>query len=356
MPIRTLARTGRLPGSARPAAVPCAVVVDRLERLLNLVIALRETRRPLPASEIRERVAGYGQPEGEAFRRMFERDKADLRALGVPVQSGPLDRWDDRLGYRIDPEAYDLPPVRLEPGELAALALALSATGLADRAGAGLAKLEVDAALYGDEPGRGGASWRAPRGEGRAALELELDAPNHLELMEAQLTRTPVRFTYRPLGREAAERIADPHALVHRRGFWYLVAHDHARDARRAFRLDRIVGAVRAAGPSESFPPAPDAGLDDVVPSLPAEGPVLAEVAVTPAIAWQVARRASGGGAPVAGPQDESRTAFRIPVGDPERFVQWALEYGPDLEVLGPADLRTRVVAALGAAAGQERP
>jgi len=344
-------------------------VVDRLERLLNLVIALRETRRPLPASEIRERVAGYGQPEGEAFRRMFERDKADLRALGVPVQSGPLDRWDDRLGYRIDPEAYDLPPVRLEPGELAALALALSATGLADRAGAGLAKLEVDAALDGDETGWEGAGEKAlPRG-GRAALGLELDAPNHLELMEAQLTRTPVRFTYRPLGREAAERTADPHALVHRRGFWYLVAHDHARAARRAFRLDRIVGVIRAAGPPESFPPAPDAGIDDVVPPLPAEGPALAEVAVSPAVAWQVARRASGGGAATdraertagdggdgADATDEGRTTFRVPVGDPERFVRWALEYGPDLEVLGPADLRARIVAALSAAAAGGPP
>lgn len=363
LPIRTLARAGRLPGSCAPAAVPCAVVVDRLERLLNLVIALRETRRPLPASEIRERVAGYGQPEGEAFRRMFERDKADLRALGVPVQSGPLDRWDDRLGYRIDPVAYDLPPVRLEPRELAALALALSATGLADRAGTGLAKLEVDAALDGDEADLPGLRRAARQGrEGRAALELELDAPNHLELMEAQLTRTPVRFTYRPLGRAAAERIADPHALVHRRGFWYLVAHDHARDARRAFRLDRIVGAVQAAGAPESFPPAPDAGIDDVVPSLPAEGPMLAEVAVSPAVAWQVARRASGGGAAtvVDGPTrpggndaDEGRTTFRVPVGDPERFVRWALEYGPDLEVLGPADLRARLVAALRAAGGR---
>ena len=156
-------------------------MTDRLERLVNLVIALRETSRPLLASDIRERVAGYGQPDPEAFRRMFERDKADLRALGIPIETEPLDRLaDDRLGYRIDPEAYDLPELHLAPEEVIALAIAVDATGLADAAAGGLRKLEVDAGGPGLTSGvdSGGVAL------GRPVPGLDL-------LAEAQLTRTP---------------------------------------------------------------------------------------------------------------------------------------------------------------------
>ncbi len=320
-------------------------MIDRLERLLNLVIALRETRRPLLASEIRERVAGYGQPDPEAFRRMFERDKADLRALGVPVETTQLDRWDDRVGYRIDPAAYDLPPVRLEPGELTALALALAATGLADDAGAGLAKLEVSTAIDtkapDDLPPAGSAA--------RTALAVALDAPHRRELMEAQLTRTPVRFRYRPLQRPAEERTVDPHALVHRGGFWYLVGHDHDRGARRAFRLDRFAGPVQSAGEAGAFAPAAEVSVDDVVPRLSSDGPEQAVVAAEESVAWMIARRALGGGHPETGADGgpTGRSLFTVAVGDPDAFLRWVLEYGPDVEVIAPEELRGSVIERL---------
>lgn len=316
--------------------------MDRLERLINLVIALRETRRPMPAEEIRERVAGYGQSDLAAFRRMFERDKSDLRTLGVPISTVPLGRWDNRTGYRIDAAAYDLPPVRLSPAELTALALALQATGLVDVAGAGLRKLEVDAALdpaVALEEGRG-YPGRTGEPEGRA-LGVALDAPHRAELMEAQWTRTPVRFSYEPIGRAPQERTVDPYALVHRRGFWYLIGHDHDREGRRAFRLDRMVSAARPAGQPGSFTlPEDEISVEDVIPPVP--GPERAEVLAAPAVAWQVAGRALGGGRPAP---DGDRTAFTLAVTDPDIFVAWALEFGPDLEVVAPAELRDRVKA-----------
>jgi len=330
-------------------------VIGRLERLLNLVIALRETRVPLTAGDVRNRVAGYDQPDAEAFRRTFERDKADLRALGVPVSTAPVDRWDDRVGYRIDPAAYDLPPVRLEPDELAALALALQATGLVDEAGAGLRKLAVDAELA--LPEDPAAPLLAGPGAAPAAIEVELDAPHRAALMQAQLTRTRVRFTYRPTGRPAAARLVDPHALVLRGGRWYLVGHDHDRGERRAFRLDRIAGEVATVGEPWAFaPPAVPVDVDDVVPAAPAEGPRRATVLADPAVAWRVAGRAAGGGEPAPG----DRTRFSVPVGDPDAFVTWALEFGPDLEVTDPPELRARLVerarAALAAARAAMAP
>lgn len=312
-------------------------MTDRLERLLNLVIALRETRRPMTAEDVRTRVAGYGQPDHEAFRRMFERDKADLRELGVPVETAPLDRFTDLPGYRIDPRRYDLPEVDLDADELTALALALQATGLLDEAGTGLLKLEVDA-------GRPAAG--APRPD--PGLGVTFAVPPHRDaLLAAQLTRTPVRFRYHAPGREASMRTVDPHALVHRSGWWYLVGDDHDRQGRRAFRIDRIAGPVTTAGAAGSFPPPPDVGVDDVVPPPPPGGPETAEVMAAPDVAWLVARRARGGGRPEA----DGWTAYTVTVGDPDDFLRWALELGPELEVRGPAELRAAIVARLERAA-----
>jgi predicted DNA-binding transcriptional regulator YafY len=307
-------------------------MTDRLERLINLVIALRETRRPMTAADIRTRVAGYGQSDPEAFRRMFERDKADLRDLGVPIETAMLDAFDDRPGYRIDPRRYNLPDVRLAPDELAALAVAVQATGLDDEAGPGLLKLQV---AVGD-----------PGGDRRSVdprLGVSLEAPHRETLVGAQLSRTAVRFDYRPMGRKVASRTVDPHALVHRRGRWYLVGRDHDRDDRRAFRLDRIEGKVTTTGPAGAFAPPPPADVDDVVPAPPPGAPQTAEVLVTEDVAWLVARRARGGGAA----RDDGWVQFTVGVRDPEDFTSWALSLGPDLRVLAPAELRDDIVGRL---------
>jgi predicted DNA-binding transcriptional regulator YafY len=286
----------------------------------------------MTAAEIRERVAGYGQSDQDAFRRMFERDKADLRDLGVPIDMVSLEPWEDRPGYRIDPQRYNLPDVQLAPDELAALALAVQATGLSDEGYAGLLKLEVAAG----QP-------HGPRAE-RPPIGVALDAPHLQALVGAQLSATSVRFAYRPLGRDVSDRTVDPYAIVHRRGRWYLVGHDHDRDERRAFRLDRIEGAVSAVGSAGAFePPAEGVGVDDVVPAPPEGGPQTAEVIASDEIAWQVARRARGGG----GPADTGWTRFTVGLRDPDEFVSWALSYGPDLVVTSPHELRDRVAGAL---------
>ena len=314
-------------------------MTDRLERLINLVIALRETRVPLRAAEIRERVAGYGQPDAEAFRRMFERDKADLRNLGVPVETAAVDVWGDQAGYRIDPRSYDLPPLSLEPEELTALALAVDVTGLADAAGEGLRKLEVDA-------GRPGL--QTPRGAAR--VDLGPDVPHRETLVAAQVSRTTVRFRYRPARGEIARRTVDPYALVHRRSHWYVVGHDHDRVARRAFRLDRIQGAVTTVGDPGAFePPAQPIDVSAVIPDSGTTRET-AEVAASPEVAWQLARRAQGEGRPWTdgpGALAGTWTVFTLPVVERESFCEWIRDLGPDVELLAPADLRQRLVDSL---------
>ena len=90
----------------------------KTERLLNLVICLLHTRRYLSVHEIRAAVPGYESDSEDAFRRMFERDKQELRELGIPLETGTdHPAHDDELGYRIARRDYELPPLSLEPDD-----------------------------------------------------------------------------------------------------------------------------------------------------------------------------------------------------------------------------------------------
>ena len=107
----------------------------KTERLLSLVVCLLSAGRYLTAAQIREAVPGY--PESfEAFKRMFERDKEELRELGIPLETGFNSPGDDEAGYRIPRQAYVLPEIRLEPDEAAVLSLAARVWRQAELAGA----------------------------------------------------------------------------------------------------------------------------------------------------------------------------------------------------------------------------
>ncbi len=180
----------------------------KVERLVNLVALLLDTHRPLTLDQVAELVPGY-EATGESLRRMFERDKEELRGLGVPVERGPIDPWGSEEGYFIDPRAYAMPRLDLAPDERAALALAARAwSGAAGdpAALAGLSKLDLD-------PGAGPDALRA---------NLDGASPMLATLLDAVTRRKRIVFTYRPPGRLPSERQLEPYALVHRRGTWYV--------------------------------------------------------------------------------------------------------------------------------------
>ena len=123
----------------------------RTERLVNLVICLLSTRRFLTAAQIAATVPGYEHDpddakDHEAFQRKFERDKAELRELGVPLETGTASVFDAEPGYRIAHREYALPDIPLEPDEAAAVGIAARLwqhAGLAAAASSGLAKLRA---------------------------------------------------------------------------------------------------------------------------------------------------------------------------------------------------------------------
>ncbi|MFQ5558322.1 MAG: helix-turn-helix transcriptional regulator, partial [Acidimicrobiales bacterium] len=204
--------------------------MDKLERLLNLAAALLHTPRPLTAVELTDRIGGY--PESKAaFQRAFERDKDDLRSMGVPIRVEPVPGVDPPIdGYRIDRREYAGKELRFEPDELAALHLATNLVRLQGGPGDGLVKL-------------GAATHEVPTpGMGRLPFDEGLEL-----LMAAAAEHRIVTFGYNHVDREV-----EPWRVSFKRGHWYLTAWDRGRAGERIFRIDRIAHPIVPTGRAEA--------------------------------------------------------------------------------------------------------
>jgi proteasome accessory factor B len=309
----------------------------RTERLVNLVICLLSTRRFLTAAQIAATVAGYehnadNAKEHEAFQRKFERDKAELRDLGVPLETGTASAFDTEPGYRIARPRYALPDIHLEPDETAAVGIAARLwqhAGMAAAASSGLLKLraagvEVDPhATLGVEP------------------VVHVD-PGFGPLQAAARERREVRFGYRPPEKDAATaRRLQPWGVVCWRGRWYVVGHDLDRDAARCFRLSRIVTDVTLVGLPGAYQPPADVDLISYVArwSGPIEKPGRATVRVRPGRAAGVRRWAAE---PVT--SDADGDIVVLAYAEPEGLAAWLVGYGADVTVLAPDEVRKAVV------------
>src|SRR5918911_1133305 len=234
------------------------MAAKRAERLVNLVIALLSTRQFVTAARIRATVPGYEADDGsaradEAFKRMFERDKAELREMGVPLETGRTSAFDTEDGYRIARADYELPEITLTGEEAAAVGLALrlwESAQLAGPAHSALVKLKA-----------AGIDVDASRG---IPLRPRLDAgePAFEPCYAAARDRRELTFDYRRPDEDIpVRRHVQPWGVVAWHGHWYLVGHDEDRRAPRVFRLSRVSGTPRATGPAGAFQPPADLDL-----------------------------------------------------------------------------------------------
>lgn len=321
--------------------------MHKVERLVNLIALLLNTRRPLTVEEIRNTVPGYQQQDYSSFKRMFERDKEELRSLGIPIERRFTDVWEVEEGYLISKDRYYLPELELTPDEMAALWIAsqmvVESGGKDDQA---LVKLSLS--------GNGGEDPTSPPW---MRARLHLDSPALPQILEAVASRRSVKFRYTPAGQaKDAERTIDPYALIHRQGAWYVAGHDHTRGAVRHFKLPRITSKVtfvsRSSGPDFEIPEgfsAEQSKLSVKEPWLQAEG-VSVDVALSPRIAWWIEQSL---GLKPAGTWNDW-TVMKVDVGDEESFVSWVLGFGEDAVVRSPKRFRDSVVKRLKEAA--ERP
>ena len=250
-------------------------VSAKTERLVNLTVALLASRRPLPFAELRRRMGEWQDGAPESMRRKFERDKDELRRLGVPIET--VEDVDGEVGYFIDDEAYALPEVELSVQQMTVLAVAFQLV----EGGAEQLTFSRLAALAPDPE-----EVAPPTGITVRPTALDPVRP----LAEAIVEGRVVRFTHRKTTGEETDREVEPRALLARRGTWYLRGHDRGRDEARVFRTDRIVGEVTLT--DEGFEPPTDgddaqqlAALFD----LPEDIDV--RVAVRSGEGWEVERR-----------------------------------------------------------------
>ena len=304
--------------------------MDKLERLLNLTAALLNTPRPLSASELRARMAGAYSEDLTAFRRMFERDKADLRAIGVPIDVTTLHHLDPPVdGYRIAAAAYAGRDARFEPDELAALHLATNLVRLEGGSGAGLARL-------------GGAA----SADGVPLPVAEVDElPFHdslAKLVAAAVGRRAVTFPYRD-----TERRVEPWRLSFHRGHWYLVGWDAGRQQERQYRVDRIGGPVADAGPA-ARPVGEGPDPRTVKPwEFGAGDPVQVRVLVDADQSGWACHRAGVDGER----QPDGSVVLTLHVRDTAALRSFVVEFLEHAEVLEPEWLRDEMVAWLEALA-----
>ena len=219
---------------------------DKLIRQLSLVAFLMAERRPLTARDVKQNVEGYQEMSDEAFARRFYSDRAELLALGVPLDS-QRDEFTGEELYRLSSERYFLPPLELTDEELAALQTCLylleGQFAYAEPLRLALQNLALGRPGFEDAPT-----------ETARAVELHdpgysPELPGRLAKLEGAISKNrTLKFEYWSIVRdEHRERTVNPYALLFDRGQWYVVGLDLDDEKMKTFRVSRIRGDIRLA-------------------------------------------------------------------------------------------------------------
>ncbi len=283
----------------------------KTERLVNLTVALLATRTPVTFQQLRERMGEWQDGDPESQRRKFERDKEELRRLGVPIDSVMTDSLGGEPAYRVDPARYALPDVPLTVEQMTVLAVAFQ-----------LVEGGADQLTFSKVAARAPDPQEAtvPSGITVRAADVSHVTPLASAIVEGRV----VRFTHRRTTGERVEREVEPYALLQRRGTWYLRGFDRTVEDHRIFRTDRIEGKVLVTDePVTIDPQEVDPRGADALFELPDEVDVT--VAVRGPDGWEVEHR-----------RDRWWRATSRALGD-----------SPDVVMLAPTDAREAVVDAL---------
>lgn len=313
---------------------------DKPERLLNLTFMLLGTSRFIAKEQIRQAIGPYRDaPSEDAFERMFERDKEELRGLGIEIETGSFDAFfDDDLGYRIRRDTAELPEIELTPQESAAVGVAANVwqhPGLAGDSSRAVVKLKaagltIDPSVLSVDPPK-----------------LVVEEPAFDMMLEAATTRRPVAFTYQRPGYEVEARKLEPWGVLSWRDRWYVGGFDTGRGQPRLFRISRVHGPVTFTGPAGSYEVPADASLREVAAALFPPTPdrtaivrVLAErVHGLRSVAASVTRL------------DDGRDELEVPFAVASELAAEIASYGDGVVVVSPSDVQDAVVAHLREAA-----
>jgi proteasome accessory factor B len=262
---------------------------------------------------------------------MFERDKDDLRSLGIKIELGTFDPlFEDEAGYRIKPENYEIQLKSLNSTQLSLLAQAAQLfreAAIGEAAQSGLRKLK-SIGIESDIDAIETSNFSAP------AIPEQLP-----DLIEAVSERRRVRFEYLNQELISTVRNLEPYRLSNSAGHWYLTGRDLHIDEIRTFRLDRFGSQVSLTSSSNAFEP-------DLSRVQESEAANKAAVQVA-----QIKVRKGRGNALRKGGQvtelDSEWDLLEIEYFSHNTILQQTLWLGVDAEIVAPEDLRNELISRL---------
>ncbi|HVC87249.1 MAG TPA: WYL domain-containing protein [Gaiellaceae bacterium] len=316
---------------------------DKLIRQLSLVAFLMAERRPLTARDIKSNVEGYQEMSDEAFARRFYSDRAELVALGVPLDS-QRDEFTGEELYTLRSERYFLPELELDDEELAALQTCFY---LLEGRFAYAEPLRL--ALQNLALGRSAGPLAAPA-TGTAG-RVEVRDPDYTPELQGRLGKLEgaiskqrtVKFRYWSIYRdEEEERTLNPFALLPENGSWYVIGHDLERDDIRTFRVARIRSDIRFATRRErDFRLPPEFDVEHYRGRAEWQfGEIVGEakIEVAPDTAWWVQRAYGGERNHIEG------EIFTTQYASSHLLARWILRQDGRAVPLEPSELRRLVI------------
>lgn len=302
-------------------------VVTKSERLVNLTIALLSTKRYLTKAEIFSKVDGY-EGTAESKDRMFERDKEQLRELGIKIELGTFDPlFEDEAGYRIKPESYALQLRDLDATSVALLSQASRLwreAALSEAAQSGLQKLkglgidsDVDVVVD-------------------LSSSVQSTPEQLADLIEATTERRKISFNYLASDLSIAVRTVEPYRISNSRGYWYLIGRDCDRKAIRTFRVDRIRSEVSTIGAASAF--------EVDIEALDAEEHSFDEKLQTAVIALRKGKAPQLRSGVLVSEIDSDWDRVEVLYKSSENLIQRVLWYGTDAKILEPLELQNDLI------------
>lgn len=314
-------------------------MTDAAERLVNLALFLAASG-PVSAERIRTEVAGY--PEGQdeaAFLRMFERDKDELRAMGLAIDTDP------RGAYRLDTSRTFVTGLDLSHDEetvlraIAAVYLDDASFPFRDDLRYALAKIA------------GGSESEVPAAAHLADERPETQGVSVGLLATAAASRKRVAFGYTNAAGAAAAHTVEPFGLFLHSGRWYLVGRDTVKCDTRVYAVSRMdeVSVEPSRPKSPDFEPPADFDVTAYIglPFQYGQGEEFdAAVRFSPSVAWR-APALTGGVGELRLEEDE--LVWHVTARDPVVLARWVVANGPGLTVESPPEVRAVMESGLSA-------
>ena len=295
---------------------------QKTERLINLTLALLSSKRYLTKSEIFKNVAGYSG-SAETMERMFERDKDDLRNLGVRIEVRALDPlFEDDQGYLIDSKTFQINPNDFTKEEILLLTMAANlwhGSALQHDSKAALLKIQSLDGLV------------ATNTVTSPVVEDNEDSRKLLLIFDAVERCVSLEFEYKGTVRQVK-----PYGIYTRRGFWYLAAQEN--DVVKSFKVIRIGEQIKMTSKSQCFTKPAEFKLSTFIEGLNAPTTSKAEVRIRKNQALALRKRFK------VEEIDSDWDQVFIDYIFEEDLIESLLWYGSNVVVISPKTIRDQII------------